>query len=127
MTTYDEKVLQLLVKGRDYLARPDVELHQEGEYFEAIPEDDGSFSEDLTRCCGMGAVLAGSGLNTPGQMFLDLAVSDRDVHARLRAAVADCPPELDFYEWNDHHAQSKDDVLAVFDRAIANLRAEVTS
>jgi hypothetical protein len=127
VTTYDEKMLELLVKGRDHLARPYVELHQVGEYFGSFWRG-GTWRTDPTRCCGMGAVFAGSGLSSPSGLLDQLAISDIDVHDRLRAAIpADCPPELDFYEWNDRHAQSKDDVIAVFDRAIANLRAEVTS
>jgi hypothetical protein len=118
----DDRVLDALVKGREYLARPDVELYQGGEYFDF----DDVLAEDFSRCCGMGAVFAGSGLSSPNGLLDQLAISDIDVHDRLRAAIPDCPPELDFYEWNDHHAQSKDDVIAVFDRAIANLRAELT-
>lgn len=113
MTDLDAKILGLLIGGRDYLARPDVELNQDG----------GFFADDSTKCCGLGAVMAAAGFRHVWSLYDATGVPYRLIRTALDRAVPESSPHRVFPYFNDHIAESKDDVLAVFDRAIADLRA----
>lgn len=117
METKTDEVLDLLVKGRQYLA--DHEWHR-GEFFEVrYDEERDDWRADRSKCCGLGAVLAGSGLDYD---YIDNSGSVwREVRGALGVATAECSTD-DFAFYNDHVAKSKEDVLAVFDRAIAARR-----
>jgi hypothetical protein len=115
--------LELLEGGREYLARPDVDLFQGGTYFAVIGGGDEVVINDDRRCCGLGAVLAAAGSGTAKE--LGPKTFTRVVHLLEKALPAGSPTPR-FINFNDHPSTSKADVLAVFDRAISDLRAGVT-
>lgn len=108
------EVLDLLERGRAYLARPDVTLNQDGKYWRY----------DRTCVCAIGALMVADG--TVG-LVLCPSFAVRAARGALNKALWAIHPErlLGIVEFNDDVAQSKADVLAVFDRAIADLRAGV--
>lgn len=115
----NSKVLDALVKGRDYFAT--CAWNRDGGYFALRAVD------DPYACCGVGAVVAAAGTTNTATFRRRTGIPTWAIHQQLYAALT---PEQktstsDFYEFNDNVAESKDDVLAVFDRAIENLRAEV--
>lgn len=116
--------LELLEGGREYLARPDVDLFQGGTYFAVMGGSGEEVTHDDRRCCGLGAVLAAAGSGTAKE--LGPKTFTRVVHLLEKALPAGRTSPR-FINFNDHPSTSKADVIAVFDRAIANLRAELTT
>lgn len=110
-------VLDKLVAGRDYLATHE---HNKGVYF-AVKED-GTFNRK--KVCAMGAVYAALGL--------DLSKRLTDVYNAFSEVLPEGAPMS--YRWetndetrsivlyNDLPETTKDDVLAMYDRAIERER-----
>lgn len=119
----DDKILDLLVGGREYFATH--EWNRDGSYF-AIRADG---HLDLGRCCGVGAVYAAAGCSYESDFEEATGVDGRDINDALYEALA--PEQKDatrtFYRFNDRIAESEDEILAVFDRAIEALRSAVSA
>lgn len=107
------EVLDLLERGRAYLARPDVTLNQDGKYW----------THDRTCVCAIGALMVADGTVPDFGHSYDV----RTAKSVLEKALWAIHPErlMSIVEFNDDVAKSKADVLAVYDRAITDLRAGV--
>jgi hypothetical protein len=129
-----ETTLSLLIKGREYLARPDVSLEQGGDYFGTLgyrEVDDEGIEQipDHHKCCGIGAIAVAVGCDRVAELCDRTGVDE----STLARTLANHLPggrasdyEYEFYEFNDTTA-SKDDMLAVFDAAITALTAQATA
>lgn len=117
----EDKVLDALVKGREYFATH--EWNRNGSYFASLV----CGHPNLERCCGIGAVYAAAGFDYEGDFVAATGIDSDDIHVPLYEALT--PGQRDaadsFYEFNDFVAESEADVLAVFDRAIEARRAGV--
>jgi hypothetical protein len=107
----DEKMLNLLVDGREYLATH--EWNRSGTYF----------NKTLSCVCGVGAVMAAVGVEDWEQFTARTGFEVSDIRQELDQHLPPGYPD-DFYSFNDDAAETKADVLAVFDRAIEKLRLE---
>lgn len=118
----DDKILDLLVKGREYFATH--EWNRNGRYFAGF-----GLILDLSVCCGIGAVFAAAGVDSEFGFVCETGIDVDDIDRALHSAMT---PEqktnaLTFYAFNDDIAESKDDVLAVFDRAIEARKSAVSA
>jgi hypothetical protein len=108
------EVLDLLERGRAYLARPDVTLNQDGKYW----------THDRTCVCAIGALMVVDGTS---ELYVSATLTVRAAWMVLDKALWAIHPErlIGIAEFNDGVARSKADVVAVFDRAITDLRTGV--
>lgn len=104
-----EGVIAALEKGRQYLA--DHEWTR-GHYYGVRVDEYGIEHDDPSVCCGLGAVKAANGWD-------DVFVPE---HWQVAWALDAVVPCKSFTMFNDTMAGSRDEVLEVFDRAIAKLR-----
>lgn len=106
-----DAVLELLTKGREFFAAH--EWNRDGAYYRYGADG------QIKSCCAEGALLlAGE---------VDEASIDGGVFEKARKLLARALPSPDLYgvyQFNDYFAKSRDDILAVFDRAIAARRSE---
>lgn len=108
-----DKVLELLTKGREFFA--DHEWERGGDYYRTGP------GGDVRSCCAQGALL--------GVLEFDKAPLDSDLFdaacgalsRALRALRA--PGAYSVTAYNDRVAESKDEILDLYDRAIAARRS----
>lgn len=117
-----DKVLDLLVAGREYFATH--EWNRDGTYFAGTP-----FRPDVSTCCAVGAVLAAAGADSESGFVRATEIHPSDISDALYEALT---PEQryvpgNFYYFNDFIAESKDEILAVFDRAIEARKSAVQS
>lgn len=114
-STTPDKVLALLVKGRAYFATH--EWNRDGTYLRG------------SACCGVGAVFAAVGIDNRGTFYDATGVFPVDIHDALYSALTaeQRSGVSTFYGFNDHVAKSKDDILAVYDRAIEARKSAVTA
>lgn len=108
-----DTLLDLLVRGREYFATH--EWNRNGHFFGGV-----HFAPDTNICCPVGAVIAVAGFDNGGSFARDTGISPSDISAALRYGMTNDQKDNSgyFYAFNDEFAQSKDEVLAVFDRAI---------
>lgn len=105
-----DEVLELLTKGREFFA--DHEWERSGDYYRTGPDG------QVKSCCAEGALLFVSDLDRhpDGEVW---STACGLLHRALRG-----PLRYSVTAFNDRGAESKADILALYDRAIAARRSE---
>lgn len=113
MAVSKRKVAEALIKGRDYLK---ANKWHRGDLF--ARRDDGYV---LTKCCALGAVLAGNGWATPS------GFNGNRYTETYELAQDELQHDIGFSvtEFNDLRAKDKRAVVRQFDRTIKRLQSEL--